>query len=155
LVYLNYRLTKKNFMPEIEGIEKLFSIIPKKRFSVFRLYGTSQLGRSHFGDEDIFLVKTDYGVATFGVNNFADIILLSGIYRTDNVTGKTKYYREPFYITKNPRTEVQQAWRGIFADAVAYWQGLTTPEKEVYNIRAKGRHMSGYNLCLQEYLKSH
>jgi hypothetical protein len=142
-------------MPEVQGIDKLLSVLPKKRFGLFNQFGTSQFGFSVYGEEDIFLYFTQYGESRFGVDPYANILLLSGIYRTDNVTGKTKYYREPFYITKNPRYAPQQAWRGIFADAVLAWQGLTTPEKAVYNIKAKGKRMSGYNLFLKEYLESH
>lgn len=142
-------------MPEIQGIEKLFSIIPKKRFGLFRLFGTSQLGHSNYGEEDIYFNEVGYGNAVFGVNIFADLILLSGIYRTDNVTGVTKYYREPFYITKNPRYAPQQANRQKYADGVLAWQGLTEEQKNQYNEKAKGKRMSGYNLFLKEYLLSH
>jgi hypothetical protein len=142
-------------MPEIEGIEKLFSIISKKRFGVFRLYGTSQFGYSVYGEEDIFLYFTQYGKSHFGVNLYGDILLLSGIYKKHNLWHGKRDFRVRYYITRDPKTEAQQAWRGVFADAVAYWQGLTEEEKNQYNIRVKGRHMSGYNLCLQEYLKSH
>jgi len=131
-------------MPEVEGIERLFSIIPKKRFTKFREYGTSQFAHSCYGEEDVWFAPEG-----------RDPILLSGIYRTDNVTGKTKYYREPFYITRNPETTPQQAWRSTFADAVAGWQALTPEEKSVYNKRAIGKHMSGYNLFLREYLLSY
>lgn len=142
-------------MPEVEGIEKLFSLTPKKRFGLFNQFGTSQFGYSVYGEEDIYFFRSEYGHAIFGGDIFADVILLSGIYRTDNITGKTKHYREPYYITKNPRYAPQQAWRQIFADAVLAWQGLTAPEKVIYNKRAIGKHMSGYNLYLSEYLESH
>lgn len=142
-------------MPEILGIEKLFCVRPNKRLGVFRLFGTSQFAHSNFGDEDIFFVRDPYGRAVFGGAEFADSILLSGIYRTDNVTGRTKFYREPYYITKNPRYGPQQTWRQVFADSVSAWQALTTEQKAVYNISAKGKRMSGYNLFLKEYLRSH
>jgi len=142
-------------MVEVWGIDKLFSPTSKKRFSKFRLFGTSQMGFSNYGEDDIYFFRTGYGVASFGVDKFADFILLSGIYRTDNVTGKTRFYREPFYITKNPRTEHQQIHRGIFADAVAGWQALTPAEKAIYNIKSIGKHMSGYNVFLKQYLRSH
>ena len=142
-------------MPEVQGIDKLFSIFPKKRFGLYRLFGTAQMGHSNYGNEDLYFNRTGFGVASFGDDIFGNVILLSGIYRTDNVTGRTKFYREPFYLTKNPRTEAQQANRQKFADAVAAWQGLTSEQKNQYNIKAKGRHMSGYNLFLREYLKSH
>ncbi len=130
-------------------------MVPRKRFSKFRLLGTSQLGYSDFGEDDLYFNRTGYGKVAFGVNKFGDIVMLSGIYRTNNVTGKTKYYREPFYITKNPRTPSQQANRAKMADAVLAWQGLTIEQKVVYNKKAIGKKMSGYNFFLKEYLLSH
>ena len=141
-------------MPEVEGIDKLLSMIPKKRFGVFSKWGMSQMGFTNFGDDDVYSILTCLGVAAFGVDKFADFILLSGIYRTDNVTGEVKYYREPYYITRNPRTDEQQTNRQKYADGVAAWQALTSDEKNQYNIRAKGKRMSGYNLFLKEYMLS-
>lgn len=131
-------------MAEIFGIEKLLSFVPRKRFGVFREFGTAQCGFSHYGEEDIYLIRPP-----------EDPILLSGIYRTDNVSGYTRYYREPYYITKNPRTDLQQTNRQKYADAVLAWQNLTSEQKGVYNLRAKYKKLSGYNLFLKEYLLSH
>jgi hypothetical protein len=141
-------------MPEVQGIDKLLSIIPKKRFSLFRHFSTSQYGFSNYGEEDIYLIRTDFGMATFGIDLYADIIVLSGIYRTDNITGETKIYREPYYITKNPRTTLQQANRQKFADAVAGWHLLTEEEKNQYNKRAKPLKIEGFNLYIREYMLS-
>lgn len=142
-------------MPEVTGIDKLFSVFPKKKFSLFRLFGTSQFAHSNYGTDDLYFNRTGYGKASFGADLFANIIMLSGIYRTDNVTGTTKFYREPFYITKNPRLPDQQANRQKYAAAVLAWKGLTQEEKNQYNKRAIGKRMSGYNLFLKEYLLSH
>ncbi len=142
-------------MPEIVGIEKLLSTSPAKRFGLFNQYSTSQFGFSVYGLEDIFLYFTQYGESRFGVDDYANILLLSGIYRRDNVTGKIKYYREPYYITKNPRTIPQQANRAKMADAVLAWQALTDEQKLLYYKKAIGKRMSGYNLFLKQYLLSH
>jgi hypothetical protein len=141
-------------MPEVEGIDKFISVIPRKRFGIFCKYGTSQYGFSKYGDNDIYFIRTCYGVAIYGFDIFADVIPLSGIYRTDNVTGETKVYREPYYITRNPRTSAQQAQRQKFGNAVRAWQALTQNDKNVYNTRAKYKPYSGYNLFLKEYLSS-
>lgn len=130
-------------MPEIFGIQKLFSDLPRKRLGVFRKLGTFQLGFSNLGDDDIIFKHEKLG----------DIIL-TGIYRTDNVKGYTTYYREPYYIPKNPRTAKQQAQRQKYAAGVAAWQNLTNEQKAIYNKRAKGRRYSGYHLFLKEYLLS-
>ena len=140
-------------MAEIFGIEKLLSFIPKKKFGKFCKFGTSQLGFSRFGDEDIVFISNEYGVLYFGLDIFGDMIPFSGIYRTDNVSGYTRYYREPYYITKNPRYEDQQAWRGTFADAISAWQDLTPEQQEVYNKRAKNKNFTGYNLCIKETIE--
>ena len=142
-------------MPEVVGIDKLLSVFPKKRFGLYRLFGTSQFAHSNYGEDDIYFNRTGYGLASFGVDIFADIIMLSGIYRTDNVTGITRFYREPFYITKNPRYVPQQANRAKMAAAVLAWKALTQEQKNQYNKNAIGKRMSGYNLFLKEYLLSH
>jgi hypothetical protein len=55
----------------------------------------------------------------------------------------------------NPRSTSQQANRQDLTDGVLAWQGLTPEQKAFYNIKAKGKGMSGYNLFLREYLLSH
>lgn len=130
-------------MPEIKGIEKLFSLLAKKKFGGFSQYGTSQYGWSHYGDDDVYILK-----------GTPQEILLSGIFRTDQVTGETKNYREPFYITRNSRYVPQQAWRQKFADGMAAWKALTPEEKLVYYERAKKLRITGHNLFMREYLKS-
>ena len=142
-------------MPEIHGVEKLLSAYPRGRFGRFRLYGTSQFGFTVYGEEDIICFPDRYDPLGQGRTPKLEPINFSGIYRSDNVTGKTKYYKEPYYITKNPRTVPQQANRQKYADGVLAWQALTTEQKAVYNISAKGKRMSGYNLFLKEYLLSH
>jgi len=64
-------------------------------------------------------------------------------------TSLMKYYRPT-----NPRTVVQQSWRGIFANAITAWQGLTAVEKDLYSKKARSRGMSGYNLFISHWLQS-
>lgn len=78
-----------------------------------------------------------------------------GIYRVRPRWNKVIQERMPFYTPSNPQTQTQQNWRGIFAGAVAGWQGLTDQQKAVYNLKAKYKNLSGYNLYLSEYLFSH
>jgi len=153
-------------MPEVLGPDKLLSVLPQKRFGRPCLYGTAQYGFGAYGDQDIYFLRIYYGVGAYGVGKYGDLILLSGIYRRlhEPAAGgalpsgpmrRSVIVREDFYITKNPRTVSQQANRSKFADAVAGWQGLTSEQKEVYNLKIKGRHYSGYNAYLKEYLLSH
>jgi len=131
-------------MPEVVGLEKLLSFVAKKKFGGWPQYGTSQFGYSHFGDDDVSIEVVGQPP-----------ILLSGIYRTDNVTGQTRNYRQPYRIVRNPRSELQQANRQKMADGVIAWRGLTDYEKNQYNKNAVRKGMSGYNLFLHEYLRSH
>ena len=131
-------------MPEVEGVEKLLSILPSKRFGKHRCYGRGMYAFSDYGADEIVCFPDRDEPVEF-----------SGIYRRDNVTGKVKHYREPYMIPYNRRTEAQQAQRQKYADGVAAWKVLTQEEKNQYNIKAKGKHMSGYNLFLREYLLSH
>lgn len=142
-------------MPEIVGIEKLFCAIPRKRFGLFNQYGMSQMAFSVYGDEDIYFMRNEYGRNVFGREFYADVILLSGIYQTYNVDGKTRYYREKYYIPKNPAHFPQYSSRSNMAAAVALYKALTPEQKAVYYEAAKGKKLSGYNLFLREYLKSH
>ncbi len=141
-------------MPEVQGVEKLVSYIPSKRMGKHRAYGRSMFAFSEFGDDDIYLVLLPYGVASFGEINFGEHLVFSGIFRRNNETGKVKYYRLDYYIPKNPRSAPQQTQRGKMTAAVLAWQGLTAPQKEVYNKNAIGKRMSGYNFFLKEYLLS-
>lgn len=142
-------------MAEIFGFEKLLSFVSRKKFGPFNQFGTSQYANSNFGDEDICWGKAFFGYAEYGYAEFGDGLIWSGIYRTDNVSGYTRYYREPYYITRNPRTPDQQAWRQKFADAMAAWQVLTPEEKLVYTKYAHKIHLWGRNLFIREYLRSH
>lgn len=86
--------------------------------------------------------------------NIPDPYGVRGIYRTRVIYGKRYNEKLPIYSPFNPQTEAQQANRQKYANGVSAWQGLTDEQKDVYNEKAKGKRMSGYNLFLSEYLKS-
>lgn len=142
-------------MPEIKGIEKLISFSSGKRCGKHREYGRGMFAFSDYGDDDLFLAPYPYGSASFGETSFGFHLVFTGIFRRNNTTGKVKYYREPYYTPKNPRSIPQQANRTKIASAVSAWQALTPSEKMLYNNKAFGKRMSGYNLFLKEYLLSH
>ncbi len=129
---------------EIFGKQRLLSNDVRHRLGKHRFYGRSVFASSRYGSDDIFIID--------GKGNK---IILTGIYRRDNVSGYLRYYRENYYCTKNPRTEKQQANRMKFRDAVLAWHNLTNDEKNDYNERAKIRHMSGMNLFIRYYMNSH
>jgi len=142
-------------MPEVTGIDKLLSAIPKKRFSKFREFGTSQSGLTRYGEEDLYLFFTEFGNTTLGIDKYANILLLSGVYQTYRTSGGVIVSRRNVYITKNPRTVSQQANRQKMADAIVAWRLLTNEQKEVYNKRAVGERFFGCHLFRKEYLLSH
>jgi len=141
-------------MAEVQGLDKLFSVMPTKRFGVFSKFGTSQCGFTNYGDDDIVFNEQGYGVATFGNTIYANIKILSGIYRRYSLTGKQKIIRNRYFITGNPRTALQQANRQKYAAAVLAWQSLTDEQKAVYNARCRFLRLSGYNLFIKNYLLS-
>jgi hypothetical protein len=141
-------------MPEIIGKDKLISITPRKKLGKHREYGRSLLANSEYGDEHIFIESPSYGVKIYGKGTYGDRIRLTGIYRIDSQMGIRKYYNEPYYIPKNPRTEEQQNQRAKMTAAVAEWQDLTDEQKSAYNKKAKFLQMSGYNYFLKQYLLS-
>lgn len=63
---------------------------------------------------------------------------------------KARYQRRQ----KDVKTDNQLTRRLMVQQGVKNWQGFSDAEKDVYNNRAKGLHMSGYNLYLSEYLKT-
>lgn len=142
-------------MPKITGEDKILSAIAKGRSGPAWGFGRSQFGGVRFGQQDIFLIKTGYGDSTYGVDDYANIILLSGVYRQRKYPGETRAYREPHYIPYNPRTETQQANRQKMTDGVLAWQGLPDPEKKLWRIKAVGEKMTGFNLFLSDYLLTH
>jgi len=142
-------------MPIVQGVEKIFSLEPRKILGRHRHYGRSMLGQSHFGDDDI-IVKVNVGVPGSHphVKEIKEIVF-SGIYSLKHLNNKRQFMREEYYIPYNPRTIPQQANRGILRDAVSAWQDLTNEQKLVYNNRAKGKNLSGYNIFIGEYVHSH
>lgn len=56
------------------------------------------------------------------------------------------------YYPYQPRTFKQQAWRGVFYNAVKNWQGLDEETKRYYNQRAKPIGDYGYHRYLSLYL---
>jgi len=60
-----------------------------------------------------------------------------------------------YFIPVQPGTGDQLAWWNIFKQGVTDWHLLSPAEQQVYNTRSKRYKMSGFNLFMREYLKSH
>ena len=56
--------------------------------------------------------------------------------------------------TNNKKT-AQQAWRDVFKAGMLAWASLTPAEQWDYNHDRRAKHMTGKNLFLRKYLKSH
>ncbi len=57
-------------------------------------------------------------------------------------------------IPLNPRTPLQQKNRSLFSQAVKAWQVLPDATRMIYNLRARGKTQSGYNIFISEYMKT-
>ncbi len=141
-------------MPEVQGIAKIFSYGAGKRLGKHREWGRAMFGFSDYGEGDLDLILTPYGISSFGEINFGDHLIMSGIFFRNNATGKVKYFRRDYYIPSSPQSVPQQSNRAKMTAGVLAWQALTTEQQSVYNKSAIGKRMSGYNLFLKQYLLS-
>ena len=96
-----------------------------------------------------------YGSAGYGIFKYGSGAKFFGVYQMRVVDGKQVLVKGEYYVPSNPQTESQQANRQKLTNGVVAWQALTSPQKDVYNERAKYKSLSGYNLFLREYLLSH
>lgn len=105
-----------------------------------------------------------FGKLRFGAANFGDTRKLSGIYQGRRLSKDPSRYdpvsnpRYPFITMRTYRptyanTEIQEENRGKFAAAVEFWQGLTDDEKAIYNERGAKRRVSGYNVCISDFMR--
>ena len=142
-------------MPKIEGIDKALSFTPSKKLGRNREYGRGMFAEAVYGEENDFIEYAIYGVSSYGEEKYGNRMLVSGIFRKDGTTAKGGTYLEPYYIPYDPKSEDQLARRGVFGDGVDAWHALTDNERAEYNEKAKGKHRSGFNAFLRQYLLSH
>jgi hypothetical protein len=108
-------------------------------------------------------IGAGYGLSIFGVSLYGDEsgaggsepIIQDGMYQMRTCKEGKIPIRMKLYDYVITNTEAQQIQRQKYADGVLAWQGLTNPQKLLYNERAKSLPYSGYNLFLKEYLNSH
>ncbi|HOW83648.1 MAG TPA: hypothetical protein PK573_13885 [Spirochaetota bacterium] len=60
-----------------------------------------------------------------------------------------------YVVPRNPDTPAQRANRGLFRDAMKAWQALADDEKAAWNRRASRLGMTGHNLFISRYMRSH
>ena len=85
----------------------------------------------------------------------AYLTIPAGIYKSWRRYGKITYWRTKLYEPTNNQLPNQQAWRAVYRDAYLAYRDLTSEQKMAYHKRAIGKHFSGYNIFMKEYLKSH
>jgi hypothetical protein len=66
---------------------------------------------------------------------------------------KGNQYARAWSMPRNPRTAAQQKNRKTFTEAVKLWQSMSPGEKEAYNIMARSKPLSGYNLFISMHMK--
>lgn len=141
-------------MGKINGSDVLFSVRASNRFSCPCVFGVGLFARSGYGMDYVFMTLRPFGATSYGETEYGDMYQLSGIYIDCRSSNGFHTAKKGFYSPKNPRTEKQYITRNKFADAIAEWQNLTNEQKLLYNRRAYGKHMSGYNLKISEYMSS-
>ena len=78
--------------------------------------------------------------------------LLPGVYRMYPTSfGKLCLWSD-FYEPSDQTQPNKLISQAKFADAVLAWQNLATEKKIRYNELAVGRHFSGYNLFIRDYM---
>ena len=61
-------------------------------------------------------------------------------------------YIRKFFIPQNPNTALQQEHRALFSGAVDSWHGLTSEEKDAYELMAV--KMTGMNLYVKRWMEA-
>jgi hypothetical protein len=79
-------------------------------------------------------------------------LLVPGVYKSHMKNGKLVTWRCALYSPVNNKTPNQLAWQAIYRAGVAEWKNLTKEQQQIYNRKAYGKHMSGYNVFMKEYL---
>lgn len=113
------------------------------------LYGASDYGAIPGPLYPFFM---GFGVSKkVGKPNTPDPLGVKGIWQMRMTKRGKVPIRMKFYTPTNPQTELQQANRQKFADAMSAWHSLTDSEKNAYNKRAKHIGLFGRNLFIREY----
>jgi hypothetical protein len=90
-----------------------------------------------------------------GRPEWADPLNVYGIYQMRMTRRGKVPIKMRFYRPTDPKTELQQANRQKFADAMQAWQDLTSEVKADYTRRARARGMLGHNLFIKQYYSDH
>ena len=102
-----------------------------------------------------FGYSNGYGAIKFGDNAFGLLTEYAGIYSRKKLRKGWGLSRMTHYRPTNPRTTAQQAWRALFADAMASYALLTSDQKALLSKEGRKVGLIGYNLFVRRYLQSH
>ena len=98
--------------------------------------------------------RSYYGASAYGKTRYESNDGFPGIYQQRKCKEGKLTILMKFYEPTNPQTVIQQANRTKLANGVIAWQSLTDNQKAIYNNRAKGKPLTGYNLFIKEYMIS-
>ena len=79
-------------------------------------------------------------------------LLLPGIYQMRPRAGGKICVREVFYSPTETPARLANPRRVVYGAAVEAYRNLTDDQKLEYHKKAYGKHMSGYNLFMKQYL---
>ena len=140
--------------PGIKIANPLLSVGARKKFCRAAHFGFAIYGEYGFGEEFVAILWQQFGEISFGDSGYGEILLLSGIYQMRRSETGRHPHRLKYYRPYDPKSEMQQTNREKFAAAIAAWQSLTDEQKAVYNKKALGTGLSGYNLKVSEFMSS-
>lgn len=93
--------------------------------------------------------------------SMADLPRASNMRIVGQVNDVVYYYRlgvptqRAHFIPVQPGTNDQLDWWDVFRDGVNAWHDLSQQDKDKLDEKAKPLQMSGFNLHMRKYLKSH
>jgi hypothetical protein len=152
-------------MVVVDFPDKLISFEARKKMGSGSLYGERIFGQSRYGQEYTEVSPYQYGIRNYADAFYGENLSFDGIYQmrhgpygvwspTKKVPPGRFCVREKFYYPAQTLAQVSNPRRAIFASAVSAWQALSTLQREPYRLKSVGKHMSGYNVFLHEYLIS-
>ena len=142
-------------MVVVESPNKIFSFEAKKKMGNPTYYGERNSGLCFYGREYIEASPFQYGIRIYGGFLYGENLSFEGIYQTRPRPKGRIAVRMKFYVPPETSARIANPRRTTFADGVSAWQALSTVQKEFYRLKSMGKHMSGYNVFLHEYLISH
>jgi DNA-binding NarL/FixJ family response regulator len=107
-------------------------------------FGRSIFGLTRFGAEPVYIQKPG-----------KDPVLISGIFQRRASGGRKITAHLNYYVTTNPKSDDQKAVRENMKNGNITWKFLTNEQRAVYNEISRGKSMTGRNIFLREFLKSH